>query len=89
MLYRAVGDKAQTALWDLRDSGRLSIHVSRENEMVHMAALMKKYHDLPMDLADASILGAAEEPGTRRVFTLDQDFRVYRFTDAAPVEVVP
>lgn len=45
--------------------------------------------DLPMDFADASLLAAAERLGTRRIFTLDRDFHVYRFGDGKAVEVVP
>ena len=41
--------------------------------------LMGRYADRPMDLADASLVVAAERTGARRVFTLDRaDFRVYR-----------
>jgi predicted nucleic acid-binding protein len=41
--------------------------------------LMDMYADHPMDLADASLVVAAESLGTRRVFTLDRkDFEVYR-----------
>lgn len=42
-------------------------------------ALMDQYRDHPMDLADASIVAAAEVLGTRKVFTLDRrDFLTYR-----------
>jgi hypothetical protein len=41
--------------------------------------LMEQYADHPMDLADASLIVAAEALGTTRVFTLDrQDFATYR-----------
>jgi predicted nucleic acid-binding protein len=41
--------------------------------------LMEHYADHPMDLADASIITAAEALGSRSVFTLDRkDFRTYR-----------
>lgn len=41
--------------------------------------LMDKYADRPMDLADASLVVAAETLGTRKVFTLDHaDFSTYR-----------
>jgi len=40
---------------------------------------VEKYRDLPMDLADASLVVAAESLGTRKVFTIDRtDFRAYR-----------
>ena len=41
--------------------------------------LMDVYSDHPMDLADASMVVAAESLGTRKVFTVDRtDFEVYR-----------
>lgn len=41
--------------------------------------LMDRYADHPMDLADASLIVAAESLGTRRIFSLDRrDFRAYR-----------
>ena len=89
LLHRAGGYPAQAALWLLQEAGRLTLHDAGESELKRMAELMAKYHDLPMDLADASVVAAAERLGTRRVFTLDRDFRVYRFADGAAVEVIP
>ena len=41
--------------------------------------LMEQYADHPMDLADASLLAAAETFATTRVFTIDRrDFQTYR-----------
>jgi hypothetical protein len=41
--------------------------------------LMEQYRDHPMDLADASLIAAAEAIPTRKVFTLDlNDFSAYR-----------
>lgn len=41
--------------------------------------LMDVYSDHPMDLADASLVVAAESLGTRKVFTVDRkDFDAYR-----------
>jgi predicted nucleic acid-binding protein len=41
--------------------------------------LMEVYADHPMDLADASLVAAAEALGTRKVFTIDRnDFETYR-----------
>lgn len=40
---------------------------------------MDDYRDQPMDLADASLVTAAEVLRVRRIFTLDKrDFRTYR-----------
>jgi uncharacterized protein len=54
-----------------------------------MADLMRTYRDLPMDLADASWVAAAEATGWRQVFTLDGHFRIYRLRDGSSLEVVP
>jgi len=44
-----------------------------------IAALMEKYDDLPMGLADASLVWLAGELGISEVITLDEtDFGIYR-----------
>jgi predicted nucleic acid-binding protein len=41
--------------------------------------LMESYADRPMDLADASLVAAAEALETRKIFTIDRnDFATYR-----------
>jgi predicted nucleic acid-binding protein len=41
--------------------------------------LMEQYADHPMDLADASLIAAAESLGTTQIFTIDRrDFQAYR-----------
>jgi predicted nucleic acid-binding protein len=50
---------------------------------------MKKYQDVPMDLADASLMAIAEHREFRRVFTIDRDFRVYRLANGSALEIVP
>ena len=56
--------------------------------MVRMAELMGKYRDKPMDLADASLVAAAEHLSLRRVFTIDRDFYIYRLADGSALELV-
>ncbi len=49
--------------------------------------LMKRYSDLPMDLADASLVLLAEFLGHGRILTTDQrDFRTYRWKSRKPFE---
>ena len=57
--------------------------------MNRMRELMEQYRDAPMDLADASLVAAAEVLGLRRVFTLDSDFRIYRPGGSEAFEIVP
>ncbi|EMI67880.1 toxin-antitoxin system, toxin component, PIN family [Leptospira interrogans str. FPW1039] len=39
---------------------------------------MKKYSDLPMDLADASLMCIAERQGIERIISIDSDFSIYK-----------
>lgn len=55
-----------------------------------MRELMGKYRDLPMDLADASLVRVAERDGIATVFTVDRrDFSVYRIYGRRRFEIVP
>jgi predicted nucleic acid-binding protein len=60
--------------------------------MTRALELMETYADHPMDLADASLIAAAEALSTRRVFTIDRaDFSAYRIRRGhrhQPVEIV-
>ena len=49
---------------------------------------MKQYQDVPMDLADASLISIAESRGYTRIFTIDSDFYIYRLADGSVLEVI-
>jgi uncharacterized protein len=83
------GHRYQAALWNLRTGGRLVLHDLTAPEIDRMAALMEKYSDTPMDLADASLVAVAESRSLRRVFTVDSDFHVYRLKDGTALEAIP
>ena len=47
--------------------------------------LMRKYHQLPMDLADASLVILAEHLGSGRILSTDRrDFGAYRWKNRRP-----
>ena len=51
--------------------------------------LMEQYADHPMDLADASLIAAAEATQTRKIFTIDHnDFSSYRIRQGHRYEKV-
>ncbi len=54
-----------------------------------MRILMEKYRDLPMDLADASLVATAEAMNLRQILTIDSDFHVYRIHGKDAFEVLP
>lgn len=65
LLFRVGGFSAQAVLWRLRKDGRLLLHDLTSAEIDRMAELMATYDDRPMDLADASIVAAAEHLGMK------------------------
>jgi uncharacterized protein len=48
------------------------------DDLPRLAAIMKKYGDLPADLADASLVALCERRGVTTVASIDSDFDVYR-----------
>ena len=71
--------QAQDALWEMIDAGAVEILPLAIEDFPRMRELMRKYRDLPMDLADAALVRVAERERLRRIFTLDRrDFQIYR-----------
>jgi uncharacterized protein len=75
------------------EKGGLQIWLFDRPALTRAFELMERYADHPMDLADASLVAAAESMGTRRVFTVDRnDFETYRVRRGHrtyPIEIVP
>lgn len=57
-----------------------------EHEASRMDSLMAQYADVPMDLADSSIVAVSESTRFRKVFTVDSDFYIYRMVDGSVLE---
>lgn len=55
---------------------RVALHLEKERAVLR--ALMRRYRDRPMSLADACLVRLAELHSGAKVFTLDSDFRIYR-----------
>lgn len=71
--------RAQEALWEWIEAGTIGILPLGQEDASRMREMMKKYRDLPMDLADAALVRVAEREKIRAIFTLDhRDFRLYR-----------
>jgi uncharacterized protein len=55
-----------------------------------VSALMKRYRDVPMDFADATLVALGEELGTHAVFTLDhREFSTYRLNQRKTFRMLP
>jgi predicted nucleic acid-binding protein len=82
--------EAQDELWSLIESAGLHLLGLDASDAPRMRALMRKYRDLPMDLADASLVAVAERDGVNRVFTLDgRDFGLYRPAKLGRFTIIP
>lgn len=66
------------ALFALLDRGVIRIALSVQEEQANLRALMHRYRNRPMSLADACLVRLSEIHMTGEVFTLDSDFRIYR-----------
>lgn len=83
------GRPLQKALWDLLRSDVFEIPELEKTRGDRMDELMDRYQNVPMDFADASLFVLAEKAACRRIFTLDNDFRIYRFDDGGFFDVIP
>ncbi|OGT80526.1 MAG: DNA-binding protein [Gammaproteobacteria bacterium RIFCSPLOWO2_02_FULL_61_13] len=63
----------------------VGVFVMGADHLSRLAALMRQYADLPMDLADASLVLLAEENGEGRIVSTDErDFHAYRWKNQHP-----
>jgi predicted nucleic acid-binding protein len=65
----------------------LLYHLDQDYHPKHIITAMKKYADLPMDLADASLVILADHLGHGRILTTDaRDFNTYRWKSHHPFD---
>jgi uncharacterized protein len=73
------GSRGAAALSDFIDGRGLDVWFLDAAELRRALELMRRYADHPMDLADASLVAAAERHRTTKILTLDRgDFTTYR-----------
>ena len=58
--------------------GGLELVEVRVEDISAICSLTEKYSNVPMDLADASLVLAAEKLGIKQVISIDSDFLIYR-----------
>jgi len=69
---------ATDALFALLQRGAIRIAVTVQQQQADLRALMRRYRDRPMSLADACLVRLSELHPAAEVLTLDSDFRIYR-----------
>jgi predicted nucleic acid-binding protein len=69
----------------LHQQGVFSTFSLNDSHLPRLSELMTQYADLPMDLADASLVLLAEELGHGRIVSTDRrDFHTYRWKNNKP-----
>lgn len=71
-------DGARDAILENVQKGIFQVPFALADRAAEVARVMKKYADVPMDLADACLVDLATQLGTARILTLDSDFTIYR-----------
>jgi predicted nucleic acid-binding protein len=82
--------EVQDSLWLFIQRGGTEIYPLGKESLISCRELMKQYRDLPMDLADATLVALADVLGISKIFTLDhKDFSIYRFKQKKRFTLIP
>lgn len=85
LIVARLGPDAATTFVKKAEEGAFQIFSLTSEHLSRIGTLMLKYRDLPMDLADASLVVLAEEIHEGRILSTDQrDFRTYRWKNHKP-----
>ncbi|MBM3812035.1 MAG: PIN domain-containing protein [Acidimicrobiia bacterium] len=66
------------SIFALLERGVIRLAISIQQEQADLRALMHRYRNRPMSLADACLVRLSEIHASAEVLTLDSDFRIYR-----------
>ena len=91
-LFHLVGDSRRevSAAWMLVRSGAVVLATIGQDDLPAIDALMARYHDRPMDFADATLVHLARRESLTTVFTIDHDdFETYRVDGKKRFRLVP
>ncbi|MGH8697792.1 MAG: type II toxin-antitoxin system VapC family toxin [Burkholderiales bacterium] len=58
--------------------GGVAVENLGQDDLRMMLSLGRKYSDVPMDFADASLVALAMRAGIHTILSLDRDFEIYR-----------
>lgn len=91
-LFHLVGDNRRELdiTWKFVRSGALTVATIADADLPALEVLMRKYHDRPMDYADATLVHLAQRESIATVFTIDHDdFETYRVGGRKRLRVMP
>lgn len=67
------------------DIGAVNIYQTLQSDIKRIIVLSEKYIDVPMDLADSSLIVASEKLGIKDILTIDSDYDIYRTIKKEPL----
>ena len=90
-LYRLMDvPRGQDVVLEMLERRAVQLLPLDEADVPRIRELMAKYHDQPMDLADAALVRVAEREVLDTVFTVDRrDFQVYRIGKRKAFRIIP
>lgn len=87
LIFERGGRKAQRIFLNHYENTLFEVFELNPSHVPRINELMEKYADLPMDLADASLVILAENLGHGRILSTDvRDFHAYRWKNRHPFE---
>ncbi len=90
MYFAKKAPGGQDALWEMFERRAFRLTELDDDDCARMRYLMRKYRDLPMDLADAALVAVAERERINKIFTIDRrDFYVYEPAGMKRFEIIP
>ena len=85
LMVARLGPRAAETFMASAAKGAFEIFALTDEHLPRILELMRKYRDLPMDLADGSLVILAEHIGSGRIFSTDRrDFGAYRWKSRRP-----
>ena len=72
-------DRAAAAVLSNVESGVFRLPFRLDASGGAVKSLLRRYRNVPMDLADACLVQMADELNTGEILTLDSDFEIYRW----------
>jgi len=85
LMFGRIGVTKTLAWMETLETQGVGVFVMGADHLPRLNILMRQYADLPMDLADASLVLLAEECGEGRIVSTDErDFHAYRWKNQHP-----
>ena len=91
-LFHLVGDKRHEvrSAWGFIRSGAVTVSPILDQDLEDLDSLMSRYHDRPMDFADATLVHIARQRSLSQILTVDHDdFETYRIEGRRRFRILP